>query len=106
MMDFDFGFKEYSPIKKADMVDKYQDDYRKWQSLYRNYVKDNHVIELKNISNAKSFFDPVIDYAFGDTEALNDHGKAALEKSNKWYKAFGDDYDLGEDISELLGLAS
>ena len=106
MMDFDFGFKEYSPIKKADMVDKYQDDYRKWQSLYRNYVKDNHVIELKNISNAKSFFDPVIDYGFGDTEALNDHGKAALEKSNKWYKAFGDAYDLGEDISELLGLAS
>lgn len=106
MMDFDFGFKEYSPIKKADMIEEYQDDYRKWQSLYRNYVKDNHVIELKNISNAKSFFDPVIDYSFGDTEALNDHGKAALEKSNKWYKAFGDAYDLGEDISELLGLAS
>lgn len=106
MMDFDFGFKEYSPIKKADMLEKYQGDYRQWQSLYRNYVKDNHVIELKNISNAKSFFDPVIDYAFGDSEALDNHGKAILEKSNKWYKAFGDAYDLGEDISELLGLAS
>ena len=105
MMDFDFGFKEYSPIKKADMIEEYQDDYRKWQSLYRNYVKNNHVIELKNISNAKSFFDPVIDYTFGDTEALNDHGKAALEKSNKWYKAFGDAYDLGEYIGELLGQA-
>ena len=64
------------------------------------------MIGLKNISNAKSFFDSAIDYTFGDTEALNDHGKAAVEKSNKWFKAFGDAYDLGEDISELLGLAS
>ena len=70
------------------------------------WINQLYVIELKNISNAKSFFDPVIDYTFGDTEALNDHGKAALEKSNKWYKAFGDAYDLGEDISELLGQAS
>ena len=106
LMDFGFGFKGYKPIEKADMVEKYQDDYRKWQSLYRNFVKDNHVIGLKNISNAKSFFDSAIDYTFGDTEALNDHGKAAVEKSNKWFKAFGDAYDLGEDISELLGLAS
>lgn len=103
MADFKFGFKEYSPIKKSDMLEEYQNDYRKWQSLYRNYIKDNHVIEWKNISNIKKFFDPAIDYVFGDSEALNDQGKPFVEKNIKLFKVVEDAYDLGEDVLELLG---
>lgn len=110
LMDLDFGFKEYSPIKKADMVQEYQEDYRKWQALYRNYVKDNHVITLKNISNAKSFLDPIVDFATGDDTALDGVVKTTVEKSNKWFKALGDAYEFGEDAYEwatdLFGAAS
>lgn len=106
MVDFKFGFKEYSPIKKSDMLEEYQNDYRKWQSLYRNYIKDNHVIEWKNISNIKKFFDPAIDYVFGDSEALNDQGKPFVEKNIKLFKVVEDAYDLGEDVLELLGFQS
>ena len=111
MMDFNFGFTKYSPIKKADMVKEYQDDYRKWQSLYRNYIKDNHVIELKNISNAKDFLDPIIGFFTGDDKGegasvVGGEGAEAFKKSNKWYKALDDAYDFGEDICELFGIAS
>lgn len=111
MMDFDFGFKEYEPIKKADMVKEYQDDYRKWQSLYRNYVKDNHVIELKNISNAKDFLDPITGFFTGDDKGewesvVGGEIAEAFKKSNKWFGALEDAYDLGEDICELFGIAS
>lgn len=110
MVAFDFGFEKYSPIKKADMVKEYQDDYRKWQSLYRNYVKDNHVIKLKNISNAKDFLDPITGFFSGDdkeewTSAFGGEGAEAFKKSNKWYKALDDAYDLGEDICELFEIA-
>lgn len=111
MMDFDFGFQKYSTIKKADMVKEYQDDYRKWQSLYRNYVKKNHVIELKNISNAKDFLDPITGLFSGDDKgewasAFGGEGAEAFKKSNKWYKALDDAYDLSEDICELFEIAS
>lgn len=106
MIDFNFGFEKYSPIKKEDMLKGYQDTYRKWQSLYRNYVRNYKVIELKNISNAKDFFDAVVDTISEESEELDEIGKAAMEKSNRWFKAFGDSYDLGVDICELLGWAS
>lgn len=108
MMDFDFGFKEYSPIKKADMLDKYQDDYRKWQSLYRNYVKDNHIIEIKNISHVKDWLEPWGGLFTGEDveSAIGGTASEAFKDSNKWYKALDDAYDLGEDLAEYFGLAS
>lgn len=110
LMDSNFGFKKYSPIKKADMLEDYSKDYRKWQSLYRNYVKDNHVNTWKNISNIKSFFDPVVDYATGDDAALDGVGKTTVEKSNKWFKFTGDVIDFGKDtyevVTDLFGIAS
>ena len=102
MVDGKFGFSGYSPIKKADMLDKYQDDYRKWQSVYRNYVKDNHVTTWKNVSKAKGFLDPLIDKAFGGDVAPEDYAKPIVEKSQKWFKACGDAWDLGEDIAEII----
>lgn len=103
LIDPKFGFKGYSPVKKADMLEKYQDDYRKWQALYRRTVKGNYAVWFKNLSNAKSFLDPFIDTLWGDEDAWKDHGKAPVEKFNKWFKYIGDVYELNEDLNELGG---
>lgn len=106
MMDLNFGFKGYKKVAKVDMLEKYQEDYRKWQALYRRTVKANHAVEIKNLSNLKGFLDPFIDAGWGDSEAQGNVGKAPVEKSNKWFKAIGDGYDFGEDIAEIIGWAS
>lgn len=102
MIDTNFGFTKYEPLKKADMVEEYKDDYLHWQALYRHFYKDNHYAIMKNISKG-------YDYLENGWELLDDGWSAAVEGAgetvikgfNKWYKAWGDSIELGKDYAEV-----
>lgn len=104
MIDNKFGFKEkLGTLKKADMIDKYKDDYRSWQALYRKLAKDTKYIKWKNIGNAYKYLEGFWDLPDGGWEAVAEHEDETLFKSNnKWFKALGDAYDFGEDISDII----
>ncbi len=102
MIDGKFGFKDkLGTIKKADMLEKYQDDYRHWQTLYRHLGKDNHYTTLKNISNGYNYLKGFWDIPNGADTVVENGVKTIFESSNKWFKAWGDAYDFGEDVYDF-----
>ncbi len=103
MIDLKFGFKDkLGTLKKADMLEEYQDDYRKWQSLYRTFGKDNHYTTMKNISNGYKYLEPIWDIDEGLDAVIEGEGKKIFEGSQKWFKAIGDGYEFGEDVADLV----
>lgn len=91
MFDDKFGFKDkLSTLKKADMLDKYQDDYRTWQALYRRLGKDYHYTDLKNLNNAYKYLKGYWELPDSGMEAVAEHEvKTLFESTNKWFKAWG-----------------
>ena len=108
MIDDKLGFKDkLSTLKKADMLDKYQDDYRSWQALYRHLGKDYHYTDLKNINNAYKYLSGYWYLPDRGMEAVAEHEiKTVFESGNKWFKALGDAYDLGGDVADILSGAA
>lgn len=98
MVDTKLGFKDkLGTLKKADMLEEYQKDYRKWQSLYRKMGKYTHYTTLKNISNGYEYLEPIWDLKDDVETFAENEVKTVTEKVNKWYKTFGDAYDTLED---------
>ena len=104
MFDDKFGFKDkLSTLKKADMLDKYQDDYRTWQALYTRLGKDYHYTDLKNLNNAYKYLKGYWELPDSGMEAVAEHEvKTLFESTNKWFKAWGDAFDFGEDLGDIL----
>lgn len=104
MINDKFGFKDKLPtLKKADMIEEYKDDYRTWLALYRRIGKEYNYTDWKNLNNAYKYLEGYMALPDGGMEAVAEHeAKTLFESTNKWFKAIGDAYDLGEDISEYL----
>lgn len=99
MIDTKIGFKDkLSTLYKKDMIDEYQKDYHKWQALYRRLGKNSHYTELKNISNGYKYLQSFWDIRDGIDTFFENEIKTFVEGSNKWFKIFGDAYELGDDI--------
>lgn len=104
MLDLKFGFKDkLGTIKKADMLEKYQDNYRTWQSLYRKFGKSTNYTTLKNISNGYKYVSGIWDIKDGADKVFESTAKTAFESSNKWFKSWGDAYDFQEDLWDFPG---
>ncbi len=103
MIDMKFGFKDkLGTLKKADMLEKYQGKYRKWQSLYRVFGKDSHYTTMKNISNGYKYLEPLWNLGEGVDTLMEAEGKKIVEGSQKWFETIGDAYEFGEDVAGLL----
>lgn len=90
-------------LKKADMLAEYQEDYRKWQALYRRFGKEYHYVELKNLSKLYKYAEPFWNISEGIDTVLESEKKTFIESSNKWFKAIEDSYDFGEELYEAGG---
>lgn len=102
MIDYKFGFSsKMSTIKKADMLEEYQDNYRKYQSLYRRVGKNTNFLVYKNASNAYKFLNSSMSSWANETSVAEGFGKTIVNKGNPWFKAFDDAYELGEEIVEF-----
>lgn len=103
MIDIKGGFKtKLKTVKKADMLTKYQDDYRHWQSLYRGIGKTNHYVALKNVSNGYKYLENLWNVSDGWESVTEGAVKTGINSTNKWFKSWGDAYDLGEDIVDFI----
>ncbi len=90
-------------IKKADMLEKYQGDYRHWQATYRRLNKTYQVDELKKFSKAFKYSEVLYDYRNPD-EVYEGIVKTTLNNNAKVYKIAKEFGDLGEDVVDLTGL--
>ena len=104
MVDLKFGFKnELGTIKKADMLEKYQDNYRSWQSLYSKLGKSTHYVTLKNISKGYKYASSLWEVNNGTRSVADSAHKTVMESGSPLFKALGDSYDyVTEDLKELL----
>ena len=87
------------------MLEEYQDDYRKWQSLYRKFTQGNGAIKIQNLYNLKGIVvDPALDAATGDGTVGENYGKKILKKFVKGYDTLGDIFDFVRDGHSLFGV--
>lgn len=93
--------KELEPLKKKDIIDKYKDGYRYWQSLYRKLGTKAHYVFWNNISKIYKYLDSLWDMMQGRDVAV-EGVKKDIAKSNKIYGSLCDAYETGEDIADVL----
>lgn len=103
-IDYKFGFKgKYEVVKKKDMIEKYQTNYRSWQGLERHLGNHYHVNTIKNLKNGYSFLEPAWDTITDGTDvAIDNEAKTITSKFSKVYHQFSDASSLGEDVNSLI----
>ena len=85
------------------MLEKYQDNYRTWQSLYRKFGKSTNYTTLKNISNGYKYVSGLWNFRDGAEAVVESGVKTTFESTQTWFKAWGDAYELGEDLWDFPG---
>lgn len=103
MIDVKLGFKtKLSPLKKEDLLVKYRDDYENIEKIYESLSKYYHYLSLKNASKAYQYLESFWELPKGAGEVAENLRETMAKELLKFFKAFGDAYELGEDIVKLF----
>lgn len=103
MVETDFGFNyKMNPLKKADMIGDYKDNYSHWQGIYEKLGKDSHYVMLNNISKGYKYLENLWDIPEGEENVIEGVVETGVKGFNNWYKSLCDCYDFAYGAIESL----